>query len=276
MARSDDDEATLVAVDADVAQLSRSRSASSSSGGCSTIRSIRTTASSTSRPEPAAPRRRTGRRCSSACTCATASAQVQDRGARRVRAAKSPASRARRSRWSAITRSASCAPKPASTAWCASRRSIRTRAATRRSRACSCIPEVDETIEVEINPADLRDRHLPRFRRRRPARQQDRLGGAHHAPADQHRRAVPERPLPAPQPRRSDGDAEVEAVRAGAAQAAGAADARGLEDRHRLGPPDPLVRARPVAHQGPAHQLSRSATRRRCSTAISTTSSQPA
>ena len=27
------------------------------------------------------------------------------------------------------------------------------------------------------------------------------------------------------------------------------------QDRHRLGPPDPLVRARPVADQGPAHQL---------------------
>ena len=27
------------------------------------------------------------------------------------------------------------------------------------------------------------------------------------------------------------------------------------EDRHRLGPPDPLLRARPVADQGPAHQL---------------------
>jgi peptide chain release factor 2 len=50
-------------------------------------------------------------------------------------------------------------------------------------------------------------------------------------------------------------DAEGEALRAGAAQAPGRApEARGHEDRHRLGPPDPLVRARPVAHQGPAHQ----------------------
>ena len=99
-------------------------------------------------------------------------------------------------------------------------------------------------------------RHLPRVGRRRPARQQDRFGGAHHAPADQHRRAVPERPLAAPQPRRGDGDAEVEALRARAAQAPGsAAEARGLQDRHRLGPPDPLVRARPVADQGPADQL---------------------
>jgi peptide chain release factor 2 len=44
--------------------------------------------------------------------------------------------------------------------------------------------------------------------RRRPAHQQDRLGGAHHAPAHQHRRAVPERPLAAPQQGRSDGHAE--------------------------------------------------------------------
>ena len=50
-------------------------------------------------------------------------------------------------------------------------------------------------------------RHVPRVGRRRPARQQDRLGDAHHPPADQHRRPVPERPLAAPQPRRSDGDA---------------------------------------------------------------------
>jgi hypothetical protein len=40
-------------------------------------------------------------------------------------------------------------------------------------------------------------RHLPRLRRRRPAHQQDRLRGAHHARADRHRRAVPERPLAA-------------------------------------------------------------------------------
>ena len=42
------------------------------------------------------------------------------------------------------------------------------------------------------------DRHLPRVRRRRPAREQDRLGGADHPPADRHRRAVPERALASP------------------------------------------------------------------------------
>ena len=42
-------------------------------------------------------------------------------------------------------------------------------------------------------------RHLPRQRRRRPAHQQDRLGGAHHAHPDRHRGRVPGRPQPAPQ-----------------------------------------------------------------------------
>ena len=40
-------------------------------------------------------------------------------------------------------------------------------------------------------------RHLSLERRRRPARQQDELGGAHHAHPDQHRRAMPERALAA-------------------------------------------------------------------------------
>ena len=39
------------------------------------------------------------------------------------------------------------------------------------------------------------DRHLPRVGRGRPARQQDRLGGADHPPAERDRRAVPERAL---------------------------------------------------------------------------------
>ena len=40
-------------------------------------------------------------------------------------------------------------------------------------------------------------RHVPRIRRRRPARQQDRLGDPHHAPADGHRRGMPGRTLAA-------------------------------------------------------------------------------
>ena len=44
-------------------------------------------------------------------------------------------------------------------------------------------PEIDDDIDIDINPADLRDRRVPLERRRRPARQQDRVGGAHHAHA---------------------------------------------------------------------------------------------
>ncbi len=82
-------------------------------------------------------------------------------------------------------------------------------------------PEVDDSIEVEINPGGPAHRYLSRVGRRRPAREQDRLRGAHHPLADEHRRPVPERPLAAPQPRRSVRDAEVEALRAGVAQAPG-------------------------------------------------------
>ena len=62
---------------------------------------------------------------------------LQDRGRGRDRRATSPASRARRSRSRATTPSACCAPRPACTAWCASRRSIRRAAATPASPASS-------------------------------------------------------------------------------------------------------------------------------------------
>ena len=63
-------------------------------------------------------------------------------------------------------------------------------------------------------------RHVPRVGRRRPARQQDRLGGAHHAPADRPRRRMPGRPLAAPQPRAGDVGARLAAARPRAPRAA--------------------------------------------------------
>jgi peptide chain release factor 2 len=41
-------------------------------------------------------------------------------------------------------------------------------------------PEIDDDISIEINPADLKHGCLPLQRRRRPARQQDRIGRTHH------------------------------------------------------------------------------------------------
>ena len=81
-------------------------------------------------------------------------------------------------------------------------------------------PEVDDDIEIEINPADLRIDVYRSSRRRRPARQQDRIGGAHHAPAERHRGRVPERAQPAQEPLDRDEDAEGEALRARSATSA--------------------------------------------------------
>ena len=77
------------------------------------------------------------------------------------------------------------------------------------------LPEVDDNVEVgEIPDDDLRIDTYPLPGRRRPARQQDRLGRSHHAPADRHRRAEPERALAAPEPRAGDEDPDGTAARA--------------------------------------------------------------
>ena len=62
------------------------------------------------------------------------------------------------------------------------------------------MPEADEVADVELNPAELKVDTYPRLRRRRAARQQDRLGGAHDASADRDRGRVPGRPLAAQEP----------------------------------------------------------------------------
>ena len=61
------------------------------------------------------------------------------------------------------------------------------------------------------------DRDLPRLRRGRAAREQDRLGGADHAHPDEDRGPVPERALAVIQQADRDEAAEVEAGRAGGA-----------------------------------------------------------
>ena len=102
------------------------------------------------------------------------------------------------------------------------------------------------------------DRHVPRERRRRPARQQDRLRRADHAPPDRDRRPVPERALADVEQADRDADPPLAARRARRGGAGGRAreGAGRRAGRRRLRKPDPLLRAAPVpAGQGPPDRL---------------------
>ena len=156
--------------------------------------------------------------------------------------------------------------------------------AVRFERAPSHV--VRQRVRLPRGRRDDRDRHQPgrpahrhvsRLGRRRPAREQDRLRGAHHAHPVRHRRAVPERPLAAPQPRRGDGDAQGEALRARAAQARTRPSRRSRTPRPTSAG---ATRSARTCSTSRASRIcaptSRSATPRRCSTATSTTSSTPA
>src|ERR1035437_5236604 len=97
--------------------------------------------------------------------------------------------------------------------------------------------------------------HLPRLGRGWPARQQDGLRGAHHAPPHGHRGAVPERALAVLQPGDRDGDAAREDARAQGARTPGGDRAReGGGPGRELRIADPLLRAAPLHDgQGPSH-----------------------
>ena len=149
-----------------------------------------------------------------------------------------------------------------------------TRAGTRRFSSVWVYPVVDDRIDIDVERERRADRHLPRLRRRRPARQQDRLGRAHHPHPDRHRRRLPDRALAAQEPRHGLEDAARAPLRAGAARSARKRRWRmRRQDRHRLGPPDPLLRPAAVPDgEGPAHRVTRPATPAGCSTATSTCS----
>ena len=101
------------------------------------------------------------------------------------------------------------------------------------------------------------DRHLPRLRRRRPARQQDRLGRAHHAQAVRASSCSARTSARSREPPDGDGDAALQAGRARGAQAPGGdreGARRGAGRQLRLA--DPLLRPAPVHDgQGPPHEL---------------------
>ena len=117
-------------------------------------------------------------------------------------------------------------------------------------------PVIDDSIEIEVSEFGCAHRHLSFVGRRRPARQHDGFGGAHHAPPDRHRGRLPGRALAAQEQGEGLGDAALAALRGRAEEARGRGQRhRGGEDRHRLGPPDPLLRAAALsAGEGPAHR----------------------
>ncbi len=89
-------------------------------------------------------------------------------------------------------------------------------------------PEVDDSIEIDINPADVRtDTYRASGAGGQHINKTDSAVRLTHMPIG-HRRPVPERPFAAPQPRRSLGDAARPPLRARTAQAAG--EQQKLED----------------------------------------------
>jgi peptide chain release factor 2 len=105
-------------------------------------------------------------------------------------------------------------------------------------------PQVDDEIKIDIKLDDLRIDTFRSSRRRRPARQHDGFGGAHHALPHRHRGAVPERALAAQEPRHRHEAAARAAVRARAGkEARGDAQDRGLQARNQFRQPDPQLRA---------------------------------
>ena len=79
------------------------------------------------------------------------------------------------------------------------------RAPAHRFASVWVYPVVDDEHRDRHQGERLPHRHLSRVRRRRPARQHDRLGGAHHAHADQHRGGEPAGALADQEPRPSPG-----------------------------------------------------------------------
>ncbi len=164
-------------------RASRKRSPSWSFAACSPARWTPTTPSSTSRPAPAAPRRRTGPRCCCACTCAGASA----RGFKTELIEASPGEEA------GIKSATVRVDGDYAYGWLRTETGVHRLvrkspfdSGNRRHTSFASVfvsPEIDDDDRDRDQPGGSAHRHLPRQRRRRPARQQDRLGGAHHPPA---------------------------------------------------------------------------------------------
>ena len=103
------------------------------------------------------------------------------------------------------------------------------------------MPEVEETDEVELEPARPAHRRVPLVRTWRSERQHDRLRGADHPPAHRHRRVLPEREVAAPE----QGGRHARPPRAAPPGGQGAGGRRGLRRPSQPGPDRRPQRADP-------------------------------
>ncbi len=81
------------------------------------------------------------------------------------------------------------------------------------------LPQVEDDDEIEIKPAEFRDRHLQSLRRRRPIRQQNGVRHTYHARSDGHRGQLAAGAIAAAKSREGDADASSDALRSQAPRA---------------------------------------------------------
>ena len=186
---------------------------------CCRARPTPTTAISRSMPAPAAPRARTGPTCCCACTragpssTATRSSSIEETAGEEagIKSATIQIKGRNAYGWlkteNGVHRLVRISPFDSN---------------ARRHTSFASVnvyPVIDDRIKVDIKEADVRVDTMRAQRRRRPARQQDRIRDPAHPYPDQHRGLLPERPLAAPQPRAGLGHAARAALRSGIEEA---------------------------------------------------------
>ena len=251
----------------------RKKPSSARSKACSPARPTAATPSSKSMPAPAAPRRRTGRRCWCACT----------RAGPKQRGFKVEILEEAEGEQAGIKSVTMQITGPNAYGW------LKTESGVHRlvrispfDSAARRHTSFSSRLGLSGGRRHDRDRdqpgrpeggHLPRLRRRRPAREQDRIARS-ASPISRPASSSPARPTApstATAPRMDMLRARMYEMELQKREAA--RPPRGRQDRYRLGPPDPLLRAGALpAGEGSAHRLTRPAIPPPCSMAGSTRS----